>query len=58
MRKFECILILKFSFNGGLFFIFDFDITMTFFFNPPLLFSLANKHNVIISKIHYESIIF
>jgi hypothetical protein len=29
-----------------------------YFLNPHFSFFLSNKHNVVISKVHYESIIF
>jgi hypothetical protein len=35
-----------------------YDTILMYFLNPHFLFSLCDKHNVIISKVHYESIIF
>ncbi len=40
------------------FFNFQFDIIITYFLSPHFLFYLCDKHIVIISKIHYESIFF
>jgi hypothetical protein len=40
------------------FFIFYFDTTLMYFLNPHFSFSLCDKRNVVISKVHYESIIF
>ncbi len=37
---------------------FDFDITMTYFLSPHFPFSMCDKHSVIISKVHNESIFF
>jgi hypothetical protein len=45
---------LNYSFDGGL--LFNFDITMTYFLNPHFSFSVCDKHSVIISKVHNESI--
>jgi hypothetical protein len=39
-------------------FIFNFDITMTYFLNPHFSFSMCDKHSVVISKTHNESILF
>ncbi len=39
-------------------FIFIFDITMTYFLSPHFSFFVCDKHNVIISKVHNESILF
>ncbi len=39
-------------------FYFNFDITMTYFVNPKFSFSMCDKHSVIISKVHNESILF
>jgi hypothetical protein len=57
LEKFQCILQLNYSFYGGVFFNFNFDITMTFFLSPHFSFSMCDKHNVIISKVHKESIL-
>jgi hypothetical protein len=38
--------------------IFYFDITMTSFLNPHFPFFMCDKHSVIISKVHNESILF
>jgi hypothetical protein len=40
------------------FILFYFDTTLMYFLGPHFSFSLCNKHNVVISKVHYESIIF
>jgi hypothetical protein len=37
---------------------FYFDITLTYFLNSHFSFSLCDKRNVVISKVHYKSIIF
>ncbi len=37
---------------------FNFDITMTYFLSPHFSFSICDNHNVIISKVHNESIFF
>jgi hypothetical protein len=58
LGKFQCILVINFSFDDVLFFSFYFDITLMYFLNLRFLFSLCDKHNVIISKVDYESIIF
>jgi hypothetical protein len=58
LEKFQCILQLNYLFYGGLFFIFYFDITMTYFLSPHFSFSMCDKDNVIISKVHNESILF
>jgi hypothetical protein len=47
-----------FSFDDVLFFNFYFDITLTYFLNPHFSFFLCDKHSVVISKVHYKSIIF
>jgi len=39
LEKFQCILQLNYSFYGGLFFNFNFDITMTHFSSPHFSFS-------------------
>jgi hypothetical protein len=54
----QCILQLDYSFYGGLFFNFNFDIIMTSFLNPQFSFSMCEKHNVVISKVHNESNLF
>jgi hypothetical protein len=56
IEKIQCILQLNYSFYGSLFFNFFFDITMTYFLSPHFSFSMCDKHNVIISKVHNESI--
>jgi hypothetical protein len=58
LEKIQCILQLNYSFYGGLFFIFYFDITMTYFLSPQFSFFVCDKHSVIISKVHNESILF
>jgi hypothetical protein len=47
----------NYSFYGGLFFNFNFDITMTYFLSPHFSFSMCDKHSVINSKVHNESIL-
>jgi hypothetical protein len=37
-------------------FYFNFDIIMTYFLSPQFSFCMCDKHNVIISKVHNESI--
>lgn len=52
-------LVLKFLINDdGFFNFFNFDTTMTYFWNSHFSLSLHGKHNVNISKVHYESIMF
>jgi hypothetical protein len=58
LENFQCILQLNYSFYGGLFFNFNFDITMTYFLSPHFSFLVCDKHSVIISKVHNESILF
>jgi hypothetical protein len=58
LEKLECILKLNYSFYGGLFFNFNFYITMTYFLSPHFSFFLCHKHSVIILKAHNESILF
>jgi hypothetical protein len=47
----------KFSFHNVLFY-FYFDIPLTLFLSPHFSFFWCDKHSVVISKIHYKSIIF
>jgi len=47
----------NYSFYGGLFFNFNFDITMTYFLSPHFSFSMCDKHSVINSKVHNKSIL-
>ncbi len=49
-------LIIKLFIYGGLFCNFNFDISMTYVLNPHFSFSICDKHKVIISKVHNESI--
>jgi hypothetical protein len=49
---FSNMLLLNSPFHGGLFFIFYFDITMTYFLSSHFSFYLHDKHSVIISKVH------
>ncbi len=58
LEKNQYILQLDYSFYCGLFLNFNFDITMTYFLNPHFSFSVCDKHSVIISKVHNESISF
>jgi hypothetical protein len=58
LEKFQCILKFNYLFYGGLFFNFNFDITMTYFLKPQFSFFVCDKHNVIISKVHNESMFF
>jgi hypothetical protein len=51
------LLFLNSLFNGGLFFNFYFEATITYFWSSQFYFCLCNKHIVIISKLHYESMI-
>ncbi len=53
----QCILILNSPFDGGLFFLFYFDTIMTFF-EFTFSFSIHDRHNAIISKFYYASILF
>jgi hypothetical protein len=57
LENFQCILQLKYSIYDGLFLIFNFDITITYFWIHIFHF-LCDKHSVIISKVHNESILF
>jgi hypothetical protein len=57
LEKIQCTLQLNYSFCGSTFFYFDFDITMKYFLSPHFSFSMCDKHNVIISKVHTESIL-
>jgi hypothetical protein len=56
--KFQCTSLINFSFDDALFFIFYFDIILTLFLSPHFSFSLWDKCSVIISKVHYKSIMF
>jgi hypothetical protein len=58
MGKFQFILFLKSSFDGGLFFHFYFGNIITYFLSPHFSLFLHDKCNVIISRVHYESIVF
>jgi hypothetical protein len=58
LEKFQCIVQLNYSFYGGLFLNFNSDITMTYFLSPQFSFYVCDKHSVIISKVHNESIFF
>jgi hypothetical protein len=58
LGKFQCTSLINFSFDDASFFKFYFDTTLTYYLNPHFSFSLCDKHNVFISKVHYESIIF
>jgi hypothetical protein len=42
----------------GLFFNFNFDITMSCFFESRCKFNVCDNDNIVISKVHYESIFF
>jgi hypothetical protein len=57
LGKFQCILLLNSLFDGGLFSNFYFEATIIYFWNSHFNFCLCNKHIVIISKVHYESMI-
>jgi hypothetical protein len=57
LEKIECTLKLNYSFNGGLFFNFSFDI-IVYFLCPRFSFFVCDKHSVIISKVRHESILF
>jgi hypothetical protein len=52
--KFQCISLINFSFDDALFVNFYFDI----FFKSTFFISLCHNHNVVISKINYEFLIF
>jgi hypothetical protein len=43
---------------NSIFFNFYFDTTLMYFLNPHFSFSLCDNRSVVISKVHYESIIF
>jgi len=58
LAKFQCILLLKSSFDGGLLLNFYFDITITYFLIPRFSFHLHDKHIVINSKVNYECTLF
>jgi hypothetical protein len=58
LGKFQCTSLINFSFDDVLFYLFYFDTTLTYFLNPHFSFFLCDKYNVVISKVHYESIIF
>jgi hypothetical protein len=58
LENFQCILQLNYSFYGGIFLNFNSDIIVTYFLNPQFSFSMCDKHSVIISKVHNESILF
>jgi hypothetical protein len=45
LEKFQHLLQLNYSFYGGLFFNFNFDITMTYFLSPHFSFSVYDKHS-------------
>jgi len=57
LEKFQCILLLNSLFDGDLFSNFYFEATITNFWSSHFYFCLCNKHIVIISKVHYESMI-
>jgi hypothetical protein len=50
--------LINFSFDDELFFNFYFDTTLTFFWVHIFHFFLCDERSVVISKVHYESIIF
>ncbi len=49
--------IIKLFIYGGVFLNLNVDITMTYFLSPHFSFSMCDKHKVIISKVHNESIL-
>jgi len=58
LGKFEYIILLNSSFDVGLFFNFNFEITMTYFLNPHFIFYMRERCNINISKVHYRFILF
>jgi hypothetical protein len=58
LRKLQCTSLINFSFDEVLFLNFYFDITLTYFLNPHFSFFVCDKCSIVISKVHYESIIF
>jgi hypothetical protein len=58
LGKFEYIILLNSSFDVGLFFNFNFEITMTYFLSPQFLFYMRERCNINISKVHYGLILF
>ncbi len=55
LGKFQCTSLINSSFIVALFFNFNFDTTLIYFLIPQFLFFLCDRHNVIISKVHYMS---
>jgi hypothetical protein len=53
----ECTWLINSSFHNLFIFNFSFNVTVTYFLSPHFSFFLFDKHNVIISKFHYKSII-
>jgi hypothetical protein len=58
LGKFQCISLINSSFDDALFFHFYFDTILMYFLSPHFSFSMCDIHSVVISKVHYESIIF
>ncbi len=58
LGKFQCILLINSLFDDVLFIYLFFDTTLTYFLSPHNPFFLCDKCGVVISKVHYESIIF
>jgi hypothetical protein len=58
LLKFENTSLINSSFDDVLIFNFYFDITLTYFLSSHFSFFLCDKCSVVISKVHYKSIIF
>jgi len=58
VRKISMHYIIIFSFDNALFTLFYFDTTLMYFLNSHFSFFLCDKCIVVISKVHYKSIIF
>jgi len=57
IRKFQCTSLINSSFDEFFFLKKKIDITLTFFLSPHFSFFLCDKRSVVISKVHYKSII-
>ncbi len=58
LGKFQCTSLINYSFDDVLFYFLNFDTTSMYFLNPHFSFFLCDRCNVVISKVHYESIVF
>jgi hypothetical protein len=58
LEKFQCTSLINYSFDDTLFSLKEIDTTLTYFSSPHFLFFRCDKCSVVISKVHYESIIF